>query len=140
MSLITKILVISSLILNSSLLIYLFGLIPFLLFISTLFNLGFISYLGFLLRERNELQTDFFDLLANFESYSTKLSQIYELEMFYGDDTLEDLIRSSKILINSFYSYEEKYYSSEETYDEAEPEETNLDDDNNDTEEDQSTT
>jgi hypothetical protein len=111
MSLITKILIASSLILNSFLLIYQFGLIPFLLFFSVVLNLGFISYTGFLLRERSNIQSDFFDLLANFESYSTKLLQIYELEMFYGDDTLEDLIRSSKVLINGFYDYEDKYYN-----------------------------
>lgn len=111
MSLITKILIANSLILNSFLLIYQFGLIPFLLFFSVVLNLGFISYMGFLLRERSNIQSDFFDLLTNFESYSTKLLQIYELEMFYGDETLEDLIRSSKVLINGFYDYEDKYYN-----------------------------
>lgn len=111
MSLITKILIANSLILNSFLLIYQFGLIPFLLFFSVVLNLGFVSYMGFLLRERSNIQSDFFDLLTNFESYSTKLLQIYELEMFYGDETLEDLIRSSKVLINGFYDYEDKYYN-----------------------------
>ena len=111
MSLITKILIASSLVLNSFLLIYQFGLIPFLLFLSIVLNLGFVSYLGFLLKERNNIQSDFLDLLTNFESYSTKLLQIYELEMFYGDETLEDLIKSSKVLINGFYDYEDKYYN-----------------------------
>jgi|3_EtaG_2_1085321.scaffolds.fasta_scaffold05260_4 hypothetical protein len=111
MSLITKILIASSLVLNSFLLIYQFGLVPFLLFFSIVLNLGFVSYLGFLLKERNNIQSDFLDLLTNFESYSTKLLQIYELEMFYGDETLEDLIKSSKVLINGFYDYEDKYYN-----------------------------
>ena len=30
--------------------------------------------------------------------------------MFYGDETLEDLLRSSKVLVNKFYDYEDKYY------------------------------
>ena len=34
--------------------------------------------------------------------------------MFYGDDTLEDLLRSSKVLINRFYDYEDKYFQSAE--------------------------
>ena len=114
MSLITKILTASSLILNSFLLIYLFGLIPFLLFFSLVLNLGFISYMSFLLRERSGLQSDFFDLLTNFEIYSNKLIETYQLEMFYGDDTLEDLLRSSKVLINRFYDYEDKYFQSAE--------------------------
>ncbi len=114
MSLIMKILTASSLILNSFLLIYLFGIIPFLLFFSFILNLGFVSYLSFLLRERSDLQSDFFDLLTNFEIYSNKLVETYQLEMFYGDDTLEDLLRSSKTLINRFYDYEDKYFQSAE--------------------------
>tara|TARA_Y100001963_G_C6565012_1_gene346194 strand:- start:90 stop:470 length:381 start_codon:yes stop_codon:yes gene_type:complete len=109
-----KILTASSLILNSFLLIYLFGIIPFLLFFSFILNLGFVSYLSFLLRERSDLQSDFFDLLTNFEIYSNKLVETYQLEMFYGDDTLEDLLRSSKTLINRFYDYEDKYFQSAE--------------------------
>ena len=114
MSLIMKILTASSLILNSFLLIYLFGIIPFLLFFSFILNLGFVSYLSFLLKERSDLQSDFFDLLTNFEIYSNKLVETYQLEMFYGDDTLEDLLRSSKVLINRFYDYEDKYFQSAE--------------------------
>ena len=53
----------------------------------------------------------FFDLLASLEMYSDKLLQTYELEMFYGDDVLEDLLLSSKSLVNKFYSYEDKYYN-----------------------------
>ena len=111
MSLIIQLALISSLILNSSLLIYLFGFIPFLLFFSAVINVVFVSYIGFLLKERNEIQNDFFDLLASLEMYSDKLLQTYELEMFYGDDVLEDLLLSSKSLVNKFYSYEDKYYN-----------------------------
>ena len=128
MSLTTKILIASSLILNSFLLIYLFGLMPFLLFFSFVLNLGFVSYLSFLIRERANLQSDFFDLLTNFEIYSNKLIETYQLEMFYGDDTLEDLLRSSKVLINRFYEYEDKYFQSVEQG-------TNLNDRDEETEE-----
>ena len=110
MNMMSQIILISSLILNSFLLIYLFGLIPFLLFISIVLNIGFISYVSYLLRERSDVQDDFFDLLSNLEIYSEKLLQTYELEMFYGDETLEDLLRSSKVLVNKFYDYEDKYY------------------------------
>jgi len=111
MNIVAKITLISSVILNSFLLIYLFGLIPFFLFISTITNLAFLSYLSYLLRERTDLQNDFFDLLGSVETYSNKLVSTYELEMFYGDDTLEDLLRNSKILVNKFYDYEDKYYT-----------------------------
>jgi hypothetical protein len=110
----TIIALISSLVLNSFLLIYLFGFIPFALFLSGVTNVLFVSYISYLLRERNEVQSDFFDLLANLETYSNKLLQTYELEMFYGDDTLEDLLNSSKVLVNRFYDYEDKYYNTQE--------------------------
>jgi hypothetical protein len=92
----------------------LFGFIPFAFFLSGVTNVLFVSYISYLLRERNEVQSDFFDLLSNLESYSNKLLQTYELEMFYGDDTLEDLLNSSKILVNRFYDYEDKYYNTQE--------------------------
>lgn len=114
MNITTIIALISSLVLNSFLLIYLFGFIPFVLFLSGVTNVLFVSYISYLLRERNEVQSDFFDLLSNLESYSNKLLQTYELEMFYGDDTLEDLLNSSKILVNRFYDYEDKYYNTQE--------------------------
>ena len=114
MNITTIIALISSLVLNSFLLIYLFGFIPFALFLSGVINVLFVSYISYLLRERNEVQSDFFDLLANLETYSNKLLQTYELEMFYGDDTLEDLLNSSKVLVNRFYDYEDKYYNTQE--------------------------
>lgn len=114
MNIATIIALISSLVLNSFLLIYLFGFIPFALFLSGVTNVLFVSYISYLLRERNEVQSDFFDLLSNLESYSNKLLQTYKLEMFYGDDTLEDLLNSSKILVNRFYDYEDKYYNTQE--------------------------
>tara|TARA_R110002110_G_scaffold213678_10_gene427082 strand:+ start:2505 stop:2723 length:219 start_codon:yes stop_codon:yes gene_type:complete len=39
------------------------------------------------------------------------MSQIYELEMFYGDETLESLINHSKNLIDSFYQYQDEYFN-----------------------------
>ena len=111
MNMMTKIALISSLVLNSFLLIYLFGIIPFILFLSVISNMILMSYMIYLLKERTDLQNDFYDLLSNLETYSGKLLSTYELEMFYGDDTLEDLLRNSKILVNKFYDYEDKYYT-----------------------------
>jgi len=130
MNLIIKILTTSSLILNSFLLIYLFGLVPFLLFLTSVANLGLVSYIIYLLKERNGFQDDFFQLLSNLEIYSSKLMKTYELEMFYGDDTLEDLIRSSKVLINNFYDYEEKYFTINEAVEDGnEDKTTDIEDD-----------
>ena len=96
---------------NSFLLIYLFGFLPFSLFISLLLNIGAVFYLRFLLSERSKLHEDHSQLLTEVNDFTNHLSQIYELEMFYGDETLEQLITHSKRLINSFYQYENEYFS-----------------------------
>ena len=108
---ILQIFLISSLLLNSFLLIYLFGLIPFLLFLSVVFNTTFLVYMHFLLKERAEVQADFSSLLLRGENFTEHLKSIYELEMFYGDETLESLITHSRELIRDFYNYEDKYFT-----------------------------
>jgi len=106
-----QIFLISSLFLNSFLLIYLFGLIPFLLFLSILSNSLCGLYIYFLLSERLKLQSEFSSLLLRSENFLDHLKNIYELEMFYGDETLEALLKHSKDFINDFYEYEEQYFT-----------------------------
>jgi hypothetical protein len=107
---ILKIFLTSSLVLNSFLLIYLFGLIPFLLFLSVIISMSMVAYTRFLLNERQKLQNDFNILMTKVNDFLVHLSGIYELEMFYGDETLKDLIIHSRELINDFYDYEDEYY------------------------------
>tara|TARA_R100001463_G_scaffold95522_1_gene150102 strand:- start:458 stop:838 length:381 start_codon:yes stop_codon:yes gene_type:complete len=116
----TQIILISSIVLNSFLLIYLFGLLPFSLFISLLLNLGAMFYLRFLLVDRTKRHEEHNQILTEISDFTNHLEQIYELEMFYGDETLEQLITHSKRLINIFYQYENEYFSevSEELSDE----------------------
>jgi len=124
-----KIFLISSLILNSFLLIYLFGLMPFLLFMLVLFNILALGYIRFLLDEGTRIQNHFNSLLPKIEIFSTHLSQIYELEMFYGDETLESLINHSKELIQGFYEFEEEYFSEmDEEYEYEDEKEQEIDD------------
>ena len=120
MNTMTQIILISSIVLNSFLLIYLFGLLPFSLFISLLLNLGAMFYLRFLLVDRTKRHEEHNQILTEISDFTNHLEQIYELEMFYGDETLEQLITHSKRLINIFYQYENEYFSevSEELSDE----------------------
>jgi hypothetical protein len=120
----TIIALVSSLVLNSFLLIYLFGFVPFALFASALLNIGIILYMRFLLSERAKLYQEYGSLLNEMEKFLNHLSQIHELEMFYGDETLEGLISHSKELINIFYDYENQYFDqvTEKTEDKVEQE------------------
>ena len=105
---------VSSLILNSFLLIYLFGILPFLLFISVLINALGGYYIYFLINDRKDAQEEFNSLLNKNELFLTHLQQVYELEMYYGDETLESLIKHSRRLIEDFYSYEKENFSDNE--------------------------
>ena len=104
----------SSLILNSFLLIYLFGILPFSLFISVLFNIIVMYYVYFLIQERKNSQEEFDLLLNKNEIFLSHLEQVYELETFYGDEDLESLIRHAQRLVKDFYSYENENYLLEE--------------------------
>ena len=106
-----KIFLISSSILNSFLLIFLFGLIPFFLFISVVLNICMVAYLRFLLNERQKTQNDTNALMIKIDNFLVHLNDIHGLEMFYGDETLQNLLNHSKDLINSFYEYEKEYFN-----------------------------
>jgi hypothetical protein len=73
-----------------------------------------VYYVFFLVNEKRTIQEDFTDLISKNEDFAEHLVQIYELEMFYGDETLEGLMKHSKRLIDNYYDYYEKYFSSDD--------------------------
>ena len=99
-----------SLIFNAVLLIVLFGLIPFLLYLSILANLGFLWYLGVLLRKHSELENDVIGVVEKIESFSDHLEETHALEMYYGDENLQNLISHSRGLINEFIDFQAAYF------------------------------
>tara|TARA_Y100000310_G_C20176238_1_gene575969 strand:- start:195 stop:596 length:402 start_codon:yes stop_codon:yes gene_type:complete len=120
-----------SIILNGILLIVLFGLVPFLLYLSTLINIFFVWFIIKNLNEMDDIREDLLYNLESIESFSDHLDQLHEMEAFYGDQTLQDLIGHSRRVINDIVDLQEKYYDVEtgiETYDndneETEEEET----------------
>jgi hypothetical protein len=120
-----------SIVLNGILLIVLFGLVPFLLYLSTLINIFFVWFIIKNLNEMDDIREDLLYNLESIESFSDHLDQLHEMEAFYGDQTLQDLIGHSRRVINDIVDLQEKYYDVEtgiETYDndneETEEEET----------------
>jgi len=120
-----------SMVLNGILLIVLFGLVPFLLYLSTLINIFFVWFIIKNLNEMDDIREDLLYNLESIESFSDHLDQLHEMEAFYGDQTLQDLIGHSRRVINDIVDLQEKYYDVEtgiETYDndneETEEEET----------------
>ena len=58
------------------------------------------------------------DLEYKIDYFSKHIQGIYELEMFYGEPTLKNLIEHSKLLLSSFEQFNEDYriFDGEEEY------------------------
>ena len=115
-----------SIILNGVLLIVLFGLVPFLLYLSTLINIFFIWFTKKNLEEMDDIKEDLLYNLESIESFCNHLDKLHEMEAFYGDQTLQDLIGHSRRVINDIVDLQEKYYDDieieMEMYDDTEEE------------------
>ena len=116
--------IIISLILNAILLSFLFGLVPFLLYVSIVLNGFLIWYALGTVALNNEVQEDLSKLSDDVDYFCTHLEDIHALEMFYGDETLQALIDHSRNLVNRTIDFQEKYFDIEviETDDSEDPE------------------
>jgi ABC-type multidrug transport system fused ATPase/permease subunit len=120
-----RITLIVSLVLNSILLMAVLGPVPFFLYLSILLNAGLIWFVRNLINELSDINKDMEELLDTTASLQNHIEKIYELEMFYGDQTLEELIQHTKSVVSEIEFFKEKYSSEleeEELYDDS-PEE-----------------
>ena len=79
------------------------------LILSVLTNVFIGWYLSNLLKRFVFLSENLSDLLTLVNNYGTHLKQLYEMEAFYGDPTLEHLINHTKDLIEILKDYEDVY-------------------------------
>ena len=120
-----RITLIVSLVLNSILVMAVLGPVPFFLYLSILLNAGLIWFVRNLINELSDINEDMEELLNTTASLQNHIEKIYELEMFYGDQTLEELIQHTKSVVSEIEFFKEKYSSEledEELYDDS-PEE-----------------
>tara|TARA_R110002073_G_scaffold317853_1_gene491662 strand:- start:165 stop:542 length:378 start_codon:yes stop_codon:yes gene_type:complete len=102
-----------SFILNGILLMILFGIVPFLLYFSILVNLGLVWYIKKTLQKTEDLEKDVTDVVEKIDMFSEHIENIHQLEMYYGDENLQNLIDHSRGLINDFIDFQEKYFDVE---------------------------
>tara|TARA_Y100000310_G_scaffold170492_1_gene170671 strand:- start:449 stop:706 length:258 start_codon:yes stop_codon:yes gene_type:complete len=74
------------------------------------------------------VQEDVLNIFGKLEGFSDHLDSIHDMEMFYGDSNLQDLINHSRRLMNDIIDVEEKYY----VYEDEDDEEGVLEDDSAD--------
>ena len=80
-----------------------------LLVLSVGINIFLVTYLRWILKKLAFLSENIADLLSSIEGFSKHLEGIHELETYYGDPTLKNLITHSKQLLEELGMYEEIY-------------------------------
>ena len=101
----------------------LFGIVPFFLYLSIIFNLILVWYVKKVLDKQEEFENSVINITESINSFSEHLEDIYQLEMFYGDENLEQLLEHSKNVVNDIIDFQI------ENFDAEAQEEDEIDDD-----------
>ena len=104
-----KIILALSFIVNGILLITITGIMPFLLFATTLIIAGLSWYITMLLKRIADINDDVNELFDNLEAFSEHLESLSQMTMFYGDETLQGMIVHSQEIMEKIYDYQLKY-------------------------------
>tara|TARA_R110002110_G_scaffold46764_1_gene140977 strand:- start:1355 stop:1717 length:363 start_codon:yes stop_codon:yes gene_type:complete len=99
-------------------------IILILLIVSVLANIFFVSYIRFLLDQLSFVSENINSLVSSVVDLRSHLSDVYELERFYGDETLQDLLRHASATVETLQDFEDIYTLIENEEDEAEEGET----------------
>lgn len=108
-----KIILYVSIALNGTLLMILFGIIPFFLYLSILANLGLAWFIKKVLERDNDFEEEIVEIVSKVENFSEHIESVHELEMYYGDENLRSLIEHSAELVNDFIDFQESFYNVE---------------------------
>tara|TARA_R110000824_G_scaffold335251_2_gene521830 strand:+ start:3437 stop:3850 length:414 start_codon:yes stop_codon:yes gene_type:complete len=99
-----------SVVLNGILLMAVTGVLPFLLYLSIIINLVLAWFSVKCIKDSSDVEEDLDEIMNKTDLFVNHLEDIYELEMFYGDETLMALIDHSKQLVNEFIELQVKYF------------------------------
>jgi len=108
-----KIILYVSIVLNGTLLMILFGIIPFFLYLSILANLGLAWFIKKVLERDSDFEEEIVEIVSKVENFSEHIENVHELEMYYGDENLRSLIEHSAELVNDFIDFQESFYNVE---------------------------
>ena len=109
-----KIFLAVSIAVNLALVAAVIGVLEFLLSASIVIVVILVWYIRRLTAELNTISNDFDNFYEQLDSYEKHIDQIHGLEMFYGDETLQGLIKHSRGILNNIYDFQIKYFIEEE--------------------------
>jgi len=96
-------------VLNSILLMSVLGVVPFFLYLSIIVIIGLGWFIYNLMNRLEDVTEDIEELFVGFYDLSEHLQSIHELEMFYGEPVLQDLIEHTKKVVQDIEDYKEMY-------------------------------
>jgi len=96
-------------VLNSILLMSVLGVVPFFLYLSIIIIIGLGWFIYNLMNRLEDVTEDIEELFVGFYDLSEHLQSIHELEMFYGEPVLQDLIEHTKKVVQDIEDYKEMY-------------------------------
>ena len=108
-----------SAVLNSILIMTVTGALPFFFFLSLTVNIALFWYVFSSFRQYQELEEDISNMLLKTFELEEHLVSVYQMEMFYGDQTLQSLMDHAR----SFREYMDEFdyiYIPEEEQEDAE--------------------
>ncbi len=106
-------------------------LVGIFLFLSVSLNILLIWFLRGLTSRLVLVSDNMSDLLDYIVQYGSSLKSVYEMELYYGDETIRGLVQQTQMLMEVLSDFEEIYAvtDDEEMGDEEQPEEEDLDGD-----------
>ena len=105
-----KIFLVISTVVNLLLIASVVGILPFLLSLSIIIIMLLLWYIKKYTSEVKEIEQDFDNFYLKVEQYEKHIDDVHSLEMFYGDETLQSLIKHSREIMNDIYDFQTKYF------------------------------
>ena len=103
-----------SAIINFVLIAFVVGFLPLLLSLAVASIAVLVWYILRLRKELTSVSTDLEQFFKKIDQYEKHVDQIHGMEMFYGDQTLQGLIKHSREMINEIIDLQERYFLEEE--------------------------
>jgi len=97
------------------------------LVVSVILNIGLFIYTRAVVIRLLAIADELWDLQQMIDSFAEHLNQVYELEMFYGDQTLENLLNHANSFNEQLETFEHIYTLTEEENDNTETKATTGD-------------
>ena len=90
--------------------------------VSVIFNIGLFIYARAVVVRLLNVAEELWDLQQMVDAFAKHLNQVYELESFYGDQTLQNLLQHAVSFNEQLETFEHIYTLTEEEFENPEPE------------------